>query len=80
MQYDYRMFPFQGAGTGSANAWQETADQLRSVVLTAQATGWEFVGIEHSSHYERPGCLAGIFGAGPVLRQIDICVFRKPLR
>lgn len=78
--YDYRMVPFQGAGKGTTNAWQDTADQLRAVVLQAQEQGWEFLRLEHATHYERPGCMAGLFGAGPVLRQIDIMVFRRPVR
>lgn len=80
MTYDYRMIPFQGAGSGKSNAWQEAADQLRNLVLQAQSQGWEFLSVQHTTHYERPGCFAALFGAGPILRQVDIVVFRRPMR
>ena len=77
--HDYLTVPFQGAGRGANGAGTETAAQLRSLILRAQGDGWEFLHVAHTTHYEKPGCLAALFGASAVLRQIDIVVFRRPL-
>jgi hypothetical protein len=79
MMYDYRTVPFMATNRpGTKQAWQETADQLRQLILNAQREGWEFVSIEHVSSYEPPGCIAGLFGAGPIFRQVDLVLFRRP--
>lgn len=70
--YEYRVFQFLMPQLAN-----QVAAKLHSLIQAQQAEGFEYLRMDHVSHYEAPGCLAALFGAGGTWRQIDLAVFRR---
>ena len=79
-EYIYRMVQVPPNVEIDSPADRGHAAEVYLTALTAEMgnDGWDFFRIDAIGVVERPGCLAGLFGAGPTVTQYYVVAFRRP--
>ena len=75
-QYTYRVVPFIGSVKKGGTA-EEVAKQLQTVIDQHASDGWELHTFNDVNIEVRPGCVAGLFGAGSDYVRFDQLRFRR---
>lgn len=81
MRYQYRMVQLAPIVTieHGKQKGNEAALYLQNIVDDHAKQGWEFYRIDTIGVAEKPGCLAGLFGAKATAIEYYVATFRAPV-
>ena len=65
---------------GKKDALGDAVRVYQQLINQNASGGWEYVGVDEITSYQKPGCLAGLFGKGEKVINFKVLVFKKAKR
>ena len=76
-QYKVEFLPQDLVVTRGKDGFQNAISAIQRIINEYASEGWELDQIAQISVGEKPGCLAGLFGAKTVYANYNMVVFRR---
>ena len=62
---------------GKKDAFGDAVRAYQQLINQNASGGWEYVGVDEISSYQKPGCFAGLFGKKETTINFKVLVFKK---
>lgn len=62
---------------GKKGALEDAIRAYQQLINQNASGGWEYIGVDEIASYQKPGCLAGLFGKKEQAVNFKVLIFKK---